>query len=99
MDIVGSSNVTIGDVTVTHTKEGCGVLLSTNHNVKIGNVFGYKNEPHGSYATMRFANGNANAEVQGVYSRSSGKGIMVSSGEAGWQYRPAEGRLADARES
>ena len=91
MDIVGSSNVTIGDVTVTHTKEGCGVLLSTNHNVKIGNVFGYKNEPQGSYATMRFANGNANAEVQGVYSRSSGKGIMVSSGEAGWQYRPAEG--------
>ena len=27
MDVVGSSNVTIGDVTVTHTKEGCGVLL------------------------------------------------------------------------
>ena len=27
-------------------------------------------------------------EVQGVYSRNSGKGIMVSSGEAGWQYRP-----------
>ena len=88
MDIVGSSNVTIGDVTVTHTKEGCGVLLSTNHNVKIGNVFGYKNEPHGSYATLRFANANVNTEVQGVYSRNSGKGIMVSSGEAGWQYRP-----------
>ncbi len=88
IDIVGSTNVTIGDVTVTHTKEGCGVLLSTNHNVKVGNVFGYKNEPHGSYATMRFANANVNTEVQGVYSRNSGKGIMVSSGEAGWQYRP-----------
>lgn len=88
IDIVGTSNVRIGDVTVTHTKEGCGVLLSTNHNVKVGNVFGYKNEPHGSYATMRFANANVNTEVQGVYSRNSGKGIMVSSGEAGWQYRP-----------
>jgi hypothetical protein len=88
IDIVGCSNVTIGDVTVTHTEKGCGVLLSTNHNVKVGNVFGYKNEPHGSYATLRFANANVNTEVQGVYSRNSGKGIMVSSGEAGWQNRP-----------
>ena len=37
---------------------------------------------------MRFANANVNTVVQGVYSRNSGKGIMVSSGEAGWQYRP-----------
>ncbi len=87
---MGCSNVTIGDVTITHTKEGCGVLLSNNHNVKIGNVFGYKNEPHGSYATLRFANGIVNTEVQGAYSRNSGKGIMVSSGEAGWRNRPAE---------
>lgn len=88
IDIVGCHNVTIGDVTVTHTKEGCGVLLSNNHNVKIGNVYGYKNEPHGSYATLRFANGTVNTEVRGGYSRNSGKGIMVSSGEAGWKNRP-----------
>lgn len=90
IDIVHCSNVTIGDVTVTHSKEGCGLLLSNNYDVTVGNVFGYKNEPGGSYATMRFANGNVSTQVAGVYSRNSGKGIMVSSGEAGWQNRDPE---------
>lgn len=90
MDIVHCSQVTIGDVTVTHSKEGCGVLLSNNYDVTVGNVFGYKNEPGGSYATLRFANGNVDTEVAGAYSRNSGKGIMVSSGEAGWKNRDPE---------
>ncbi|MBM02197.1 MAG: hypothetical protein CMH43_00570 [Micrococcales bacterium] len=90
IDIVGCSNVTIGDVTITHTDNGCAVLLSNNHNVSIGNVIGYKNDPQGSYATLRFANGNVNSAAQGVYSRNSGKGIMVSSGESGWEKRPPE---------
>ncbi|MEM7602402.1 MAG: hypothetical protein AAF357_13415, partial [Verrucomicrobiota bacterium] len=90
IDVVGCSHVRIGDVTVTHSKEGCGVLLSNNYDVIVGNVFGYKNEPGGSYATLRFANGNVDAEVAGVYSRNSGKGIMVSSGESGWRNRDPE---------
>lgn len=90
IDIVGCRDVTIGDVTITHTANGCGVLLSSSHNVSVGNVFGYKNNPQGSYATLRFANGNVNSVAQGVYSRNSGKGIMVSSGEHGWENRPPE---------
>ncbi|SKB70662.1 Por secretion system C-terminal sorting domain-containing protein [Alkalitalea saponilacus] len=81
IETYGVDGISIGDVTVTNTAVGCGVILNNSRNATIGTINGFRNNRGGGYATFRVANNNGpNIRVQKVISRESGRGFFSVSG-------------------
>lgn len=86
IEFTSVDTVSIGDVTVTNNIGGCGINASGSTQIKIGNVYGYKNcysleGDGGGYATLRYSNAGRFLECKGVYSRRSGRGYFITEGE------------------
>ncbi len=83
IETYGVDGFTIGDVSINNNG-GSGLLLNDSRNGTVGTVTGYRNNQGGGYATFRVANNNGpNVEVEGVHSRSSGRGFFSVSGSNG----------------
>ncbi len=86
IEFTSVDTVNIGDVTVSNNLNGCGINASGSTNIKIGNVYGYKNSYNlegagGGYATLRYSNAGEYLECKGIYSRRCGRGYMITQGD------------------
>lgn len=86
IEFTSVDTVRIGDVTLTNNIGGCGINASGSTQIKIGNVYGYKNcysleGDGGGYATLRYSNAGEYLECNGIYSRRCGRGYMITQGD------------------
>lgn len=86
LEFTSVDTVTIGDLTVTNNLGGCGINASGSTQIRIGNIYGYKNcysleGDGGGYATLRYSNAGKFLQCNGVYSRRSGRGFFITEGD------------------
>lgn len=86
LEFTSVDTVTIGDLTVTNNLGGCGINASGSTQIRIGNIYGYKNcysleGDGGGYATLRYSNAGTFLQCNGVYSRRSGRGFFITEGD------------------